>query len=256
MTIRTLIVDDEPLGRQRLRTLLAAEPDVTVLGECEDGAGAVATLREVPCDLVFLDVQMPPPDGLEVVRTVGPERMPAVIFVTAYDCYALSAFDVHAVDYLLKPFDRQRFRTALARAKARLGRQTAWAGREPPAPAPAPEVKPAPRALERVMIKSAGRLYFVRTEEIDWVEACGNYLRLHAGGQTHLLRETMSNLQARLDPLRFLRIHRSAIVNVERVLEFQPLFHGDYVVLLRDGTQLTLSRTYRQNLSVLFGDVF
>ncbi len=250
--IRTLIVDDEPLCRERLRTLLAADPDFTVVGECSDGAEAVATLRESPCDLIFLDVQMPVMDGLEVVEAIGPEQMPTVIFVTAYDRYALRAFEVQALDYLLKPFDRERFEKALTRAKANVRRdQSAEASRQ--LLALLGDTRPGRKHLERLVIKSGGRIFFLKMEEIDWIEAAGNYLRLHVGRETHLLRETMNALEGRIDPERFLRIHRSTIVNIERIREIQPLFHGDYVVLLRDGTELTLSRTYRQRLQEVLG---
>ncbi|HKB41991.1 MAG TPA: LytTR family DNA-binding domain-containing protein [Gemmataceae bacterium] len=250
--IRTLIVDDEPLCRERLRTLLADDPDFTIVGECGDGAEAVATLRETPCDLVFLDVQMPVMDGLEVVEAIGPERMPTVIFVTAYDRYALRAFEVQALDYLLKPFDRERFEKALGRAKAHVQRdQSAEASRQ--LLALLGDTRPGRKHLERLVIKSGGRIFFLKMEEIDWIEAAGNYLRLHVGTETHLLRETMNALEGRIDPERFLRIHRSTIVNIERIREIQPLFHGDYVVLLRDGTELTLSRTYRQRLQEVLG---
>ena len=246
--IRTLIVDDEPPSRQRVQDLLAEDPEFVLVGECGDGVEAIAFLRDQPCDLVFLDVQMPGLDGLEVARLLAEGRGPAVIFVTAYDCYALPAFEVHAVDYLLKPFDRDRFRKALAWAKAALRRDRGEA------PASLTEQPGERKPLERVTIKTTGRIYFVNTNEIDWVEAAGNYLRLHAGAKTHMLRETMNNLEARLDPARFWRIHRSTIVNVERIRELQPLFHGDYVVILRDGKELTLSRTYRRNLPGLFGE--
>jgi two-component system, LytTR family, response regulator len=250
--IRTLIVDDEPLCRERLRALLADDPDFTIVGECGDGAEAVATLRETPCDLVFLDVQMPVMDGLEVVEAIGPERMPTVIFVTAYDRYALRAFEVQALDYLLKPFDRERFEKALGRAKAHVQRdQSAEASRQ--LLALLGDTRPGRKHLERLVIKSGGRIFFLKMEEIDWIEAAGNYLRLHVGSETHLLRETMNALEGRIDPERFLRIHRSTIVNIERIREIQPLFHGDYVVLLRDGTELTLSRTYRQRLQEVLG---
>ena len=250
--IRTLIVDDEPLCRERLRTLLEGDADVAVVGECGDGAEAVAALREGGCDLVFLDVQMPILDGLEVVEAVGPGRMPTVVFVTAYDRYALRAFEVQALDYLLKPFDRERFDKALARAKAHVRRdRSAEASRQ--LLDLLKEARPGPRHLERLVIKSGGRIFFLKAEEIDWIEAAGNYLRLHAAGETHLLRETMNALEERLDPARFLRIHRSTMVNIERVKEIQPLFHGDYVVLLRDGTELTLSRTYRQRVQEVLG---
>ncbi len=240
MPIRTLIVDDEPPGRQRLRALLEADPDVTVLGECADGAEALATLRAQPCDLVFLDIEMPGLSGLEVARRLGPNRLPAVVFVTAHRDYALPAFEVRAVDFLLKPFDRARFQKTMRWAKEQLARDA-----EPEA------AKPSARPLERVTIKSGGRIYFVKAEDIDWVEAAGNYLRLHAGGQTHLLRETMNGLEGRLDPERFWRIHRSTIVNVDRVQELQPLFHGDYAVILHDGSRLSLSRKFRNRIEDL-----
>jgi two-component system LytT family response regulator len=253
--IKTLIVDDEPLARERLRDLLKDDPDIELVGECADGAEAVVALRETPCDLVFLDVQMPLLTGIEVIESVGPENMPAVVFVTAYDKYALRAFEVQALDYLLKPFDRARFERALERAKAHVRRdKSAEASKQ--LLALLEEVKPGRKPLERLVIKSGGRVFFLKMEEIDWIEAAGNYLRLHVCTETHLLRETMNALEGRIDTTRFLRIHRSTIVNIERVKEFQPLFHGDYAVILRDGTQLTLSRTYRPRLQELLGDVF
>jgi two-component system LytT family response regulator len=242
MSIRTLIVDDEPLGRRRLRELLEDDPDVTVVGECADGAEALAALRARPCDLVFLDVEMPGLSGLEVARQLGSRPLPAIVFVTAHANYALPAFEVRAVDFLLKPFDRARFQKTMEWAKDQLAR----GGEAPP--------RPAGKPLERITIKSGGRIYFVKAEDIDWVEAAGNYLRLHVGAETHLLRETLGNLEARLDPNRFWRIHRSTVVNVDRVQELQPLFHGDYAVILRDGTQLTLSRSYRTTLPRFFGE--
>jgi two-component system LytT family response regulator len=246
MTIRTLIVDDEPLGRERLRSLLEADPAVTVVGECADGREALAALRSGPCDLVFLDVEMPGLGGLEVARRLGPECRPVIVFVTAHGRYALPAFEVHAADYLLKPFDRGRFQKALEWAKAHLARRAE-------SPAAAGAAKAGAKPSERITVKSGGRIYFLKAEDVDWVEAAGNYLRLHVGAETHLLRETLSSLEARLDPERFWRIHRSTLVNADRVQELQPLFHGDYAVILRDGTQLTLSRSYRQSLPRLFG---
>lgn len=252
MTIlRVLIADDEPLARQRLRTLLLREADVTVVAECGDGDQAVAAVAEHRPDLAFLDVQMPLLDGFGVLAALEPEERPVVIFVTAYDHYALRAFEVHALDYLLKPFDRERFQKALQRARAEIQRTS----REPDPRVTAllEEVKTR-KPAERLLIKSSGRVYFVRTEDIDWVEAAGNYARLHSGGEMHLLRETMNGLEARLDPEKFLRIHRSTIVNIERVKELHPWFHGDYQVVLHDGTELTLSRSYRPRLQELFGD--
>jgi two-component system LytT family response regulator len=252
MAMRTLIVDDEPLARQRLRTLLEAEADVQVIGECFDGGRAVAAVLEQKPDLLFLDVQMPALDGFAVLEALTPERMPVVIFVTAYDHYALRAFEVHALDYLLKPFDRERFAKALERARKRI-QQDHSADVSQRLLALLEDVKESRKPLERLAIKSGGRVSFVRTEEIDWVEAAGNYLRLHAGDDIHLLRETMSGLEARLDARQFVRIHRSTIVNLERVRELQPSFHGDYVVILRDGTELTLSRGYRDRVQELLG---
>jgi two-component system LytT family response regulator len=253
--IRTLIVDDEPLSRRRLRDLLADEPEFTLIGECANGLEAVAALQDQPCDLVFLDVQMPGLDGLEVARRLASGSGPAVIFVTAHDCYALPAFEVHAVDYLLKPFDRERFKKALVWAQATIRRDQGAAPADLP-PDTLAELRGGRKPVERLTIKSSGRIYFLKTDQIDWIEAAGNYLRLHVGNDTHLLRETMNNLEARLDPDRFWRVHRSTIVNVDRIRELQPLFHGDYVLFLRDGTELTLSRTYRRNLPGLSGEDF
>jgi two-component system LytT family response regulator len=251
--IRTLIVDDEPLSRRRLKDLLTDEPEFTLVGECANGLEAVAALQDNPCDLVFLDVQMPGLDGLEVARRLASGSGPAVIFVTAYDCYALPAFEVHAVDYLLKPFDRERFQKALVWARATIRRDQGAAPAELPTDTLA-TLRGGRKPVERLTIKASGRIYFLKTEDIDWVEAAGNYLRLHVGTETHLLRETMNNLEARLDPERFWRVHRSTIVNVDRIRELQPLFHGDYVLFLNDGTELTLSRTYRRSLPGLSGD--
>jgi two-component system LytT family response regulator len=260
--VRALIVDDEPLARQRLRTLLKGESDIEVVGECADGQEAVAAIRELQPHLLFLDVQMPVLDGFGVLEALGAETLPAVIFVTAYDSYAIRAFEVNALDYLLKPFDRDRFRKALERARA----QIEQAEGEPRRPAPLTgeqlslllgEGQPGRSGrqfLDRLVIKSGGRVFFLRAEEIDWIEAAGNYLRLHVGSDMHLLRDTMNNLEARLHPDKFLRIHRSTMVNLERVKELQPWFHGDYKVILQDGTELTLSRSYRPKLRNLLGE--
>lgn len=249
--LRILIVDDEPPGRERILDLLKDQPDVEIVGVCADGLEAVAALRDGECDLVFLDVQMPEMNGLEVVEAIGPERMPAVIFVTAYDRYALSAFEVQALDYLLKPFDRERFLKALERARAqRLANPDVVQRR---LLALLEEARPGKKPLDRLVVKTGGRIFFLKMDEIDWIEAAGNYLRLHVGKDTHLIRDTMSALESRIDPNKFLRIHRSTIVNIERVRSIEPLFHGDHVVLLHDDTQLTLSRTYRQRLEELLG---
>jgi two-component system LytT family response regulator len=253
--IRTLIVDDEPLARQRLRTLLEAESDIEIVSECTDGRQAVAAIREERPDLVFLDVQMPLLDGFGVLETLGVDRPPAIVFVTAYDRYALRAFEVHALDYLLKPFDRERFGKALARARSH-ARQDQSADVSQRLLALLQDVKEARKPLDRLVIKSGGRVCFVRTDEIDWVEAAGNYVKIHVQDEEHLLRETISNLEGRLDPDKFLRIHRSTIVHIERIRELQPAFHGDQVVILRNGTELPLSRSYREKLQERFGELF
>src|SRR5947209_12202595 len=253
--IRALIVDDEPLARERLRGLLEAEPDIAVVGECTDGEAAVDAIRAEPPDLVFLDVQMPNLDGFGVVEAVGPENMPVTVFVTAYDRYALRAFEVHALDYLLKPFDRARFAVALGRARSQLQQDRA-AGAADQLLALLDEVKGGgPRkGADHIAVKSSGGVSFLRAEEVDWVEAAGNYAKLHSGGDVHLIRETLNALESRLDAEQFVRIHRSTIVNLDAVKELQPLFHGDYAVMLRDGTELVLSRSYRQKLKGLFGN--
>ncbi len=253
MTIRVLIVDDEPLARQRLRALLRGRDEIEIVGECADGDSAVAAVRDVAPDLLFLDVQMPGLDGFGVLERVGADQAPAVIFVTAYDQYAIRAFEVHALDYLLKPFDRDRFEKALQRALAHL-QPGANGDTSPKLHSLLEEVHAGRKPAERLVIKSGGRVFFLRVDEIDWIEAAGNYLRVHVGKERHLLRETMNHIENRLDAAKFLRIHRSTIVNVDRIKELQPWFHGDYVVVLRDGTQLALSRGYRQKMHELFGE--
>ena len=243
---RILIVDDEPLARERIRTLLAERTDVETVGECRDGQEAVEAIHSLAPDLVFLDVQMPELDGFGVIEAVGAEAMPAVIFVTAYDQHALRAFEVHALDYLLKPFDIERFNEALDRALRLLDHRSDAVSQK--LARLLDDLGTAPSHLDRLMIKSRARIYFVRVDEIDWIEAAGNYLRLHTGTDTHLLRQTMTRMEDQLDPNQFIRIHRSTIVNVDRVKELQSLFSGDYEVTLTDGTKLTLSRSYRDRL--------
>jgi two-component system LytT family response regulator len=247
VAIRALIVEDEPLARERVRALLAAEPDVEIVGEARDGLEAVEAIRREAPDLVFLDVQMPELDGFGVIERLGALNMPVVVFMTAYDQYALRAFEVNALDYLLKPFDRERFQRAVERARGHLDPQGAGALSQRLLGL-LQNLKGSPRYLERLVVRSSGRIFFLKAEEIDCVEACGNYVRLCVGDDEHLLRETMTSLEAKLDPSRFLRIHRSTIVNVERIKELQPSFHGDYVVMLLSGKRLTLSRGYRDRL--------
>ena len=250
--LTTLIVDDEPLARERLMSLLSAESDVEVLAECRDGEEAVSAIHERHPDLVLLDVEMPRMNGFQVIDTIGPDRMPMVIFVTAYDQHAIRAFEVRALDYLLKPFDRERFTDALQRARTQIESQTNGdLGRR--LIALMKDLKRDPPKTDRLVVKSGGRLFFLRADEIDWIEAAGNYVRLHVGTDGHLLRETMNSIEARLNPELFFRIHRSHIVNIERIKELQPWFNGEYVVILRNGTRLTLSRGYREKLQEKLG---
>ena len=244
--IRTLVVDDEPVARQRMLSLLQNEPDIEIIGECESGQDAISRIELTSPDLVFLDIQMPQMDGLQLSRALG-ERMPAVVFVTAYDEYALRAFEVHALDYLLKPFDGPRFLRTLERARERLERQRAGdLGKR--LLAMVQDLRPEPaQPPDRLVVKSGGRIFFVRTDEIDWIDAAGNYVRLHVKGEAYLFRETMTAMEARLDQSRFVRIHRSHIVNAERIKELQP-DNGDYTVVLRSGERLPLSRGYRDKL--------
>jgi len=246
--IRALIVDDEPLARRRIKSLLAHDSNVDVIGECSDGNKAVSSISELTPDLVFLDVQMPAMDGFEVIKTIGPERMPTVIFVTAYDQYALKAFEVNAIDYLLKPFDRKRFQKTLERAKAMIrGLQNGNVNHQ--LLSLLGDLRREQETPDRFIVKSGGRVVFIRVEEIDWMRTVGNYVRLQVGRDSHLMRETMSGMEAKLNPDRFMRIHRSTIVNLDRVKEVQPWAKGEYVVIMRDGTRLIMSRRYRERLN-------
>jgi two-component system, LytTR family, response regulator len=250
--VRVLVADDEPLARERLRTLLAPEEWVEVVAECPTGTDTIDAIDRLHPDLVFLDVQMPGATGFEVIEAVGASRMPLVVFVTAFDHYALKAVDVHALDYLLKPFDRQRFREALGRAREHLERHSNG-DLERRLLELVQDLKPSAQKSERFVIKSGGRVFFVRADEIDWIEAAGNYVKLHVGSDAYLFRETMNAIEARLDSDAFFRIHRSHIVNIERVKELQPWFNGEYVVFLKNGTRLTLSRSYRDKLQERLG---
>lgn len=255
--IRTLIVDDEPLARDAIRLLLRNDPDIQVTGECRDGHSAVDALRAGNIDLIFLDVQMPGMTGFDVVRAIGPEKMPVIIFVTAFDNYAVAAFEAEALDYLLKPIDDVRFERSLNRAKRLLSQSTevklvqrlsrALEVLETNAAATRPGLR------TKLALKTSTRVVLVDPSEIDWIEAADYCLRVHVGTTAHLLRESMQTMQQRLDGTMFVRIHRSSIVNVDRIREIQPLFHGDYVVILIDGTKLRVSRSRRHALEARIG---
>ena len=256
MTLRTLIVDDEPLARERVRMMLGMHDDVAVIGEYGDGQQAIDAIRHEHPDLVFLDVQMPGVDGFGVLRALEGEILPYVVFVTAYDQYALRAFEVHALDYVLKPFNAERFSQALQRARTAIARHEESEGsvdkdrlRSLVASLTAEQ-----REKQRIVVKSSGRVFFVKVDDIDWIEAEGNYVRLHMGPQSHLLRETMKGMESVLDTSQFIRIHRSTIVNADRIRELQPLFHGEYAVILRDGTRLVASRGPDNRLKKLLAE--
>jgi len=253
--IRTIIVDDEPAARRGVRLLLESDPAIEIVGEAGGGIEAVDLIMEQRPALAFLDGQMPGCDGFETLARVGAEHAPVVVFVTAYDEHALRAFEVSAVDYLLKPYDDARFEAALKRAKdAVRPRQTPQVderlyqllGYLQTGAAPV-----APAVSNRILVKSSGEIFFLKAEEIDWIEAEGDYMKFHVGGKTHLMRETMSRLEARLDPKRFIRIHRSTIVNVDRMRKLSPSFAGEYAAILQDGTKLKLSRGYHERIAAL-----
>lgn len=267
--IRVLIVDDEPLARSGLRQLCQRDPEIEVVGECADGRSAVAAIEQVDPDLVLLDIQMQDMDGFEVLRAVGPDRMPHVIFVTAYDQFALRAFEVHALDYLLKPFGDKRFFDAIARAKQALRHaagddlrtrltallkavvlQDRFEATLVQAGVGSTVTQP---FTSRIAVKDAGRVFLIRTDEIDWVEAADYCAKLHVRDRVHIIRESLKSLAARLDPTRFFRVSRSAIVNLDRIREIQHYSRGSHVVILKDGTQVILSRSCRETLERMLG---
>jgi two-component system LytT family response regulator len=250
--IRILIVDDEVLARRRLREMLRGDSEVEIVGECATGPETIKAVGELKPDLIFLDVQIPGLDGMAVSSALGGEGGPLIIFVTAYDQYAVRAFEIRAVDYLLKPFDRERFAAALARAKTLLRERRRTEVNEQILTL-LEEMRDRPQYLDRLVINTNDRVFVIRTEEIDWIEAEGNYVRIHFGKGSSLLRETLSHLASQLDPRKFPRIHRSQIVNIERIQELQPWSHRDYRIILRNGTQLALSRTYRDQLYQVLG---
>jgi two-component system LytT family response regulator len=262
--LRVLVVDDEPPARELVVTLLRAEPDVVLAGECANGSEAVEAILRLAPDVVFLDVQMPGLDGFEVLEAVskamdlnsglelGGRKLPLVIFVTAFDRHAVRAFEAHAADYLLKPFDFDRLREAMQRVRMRL-RQPQPRSYDQSVLALLENLRTRDQTWDRLAIRDAGRTFFVKPEEIDWLEAEGNYVRLHLGKKSYLLRQTMSALEQRLAARKFLRINRSTLVNLEQVTEWQGLFHGDSVLILKDGTRLTLSRNYRERFQQFAG---
>src|SRR5215204_4168123 len=251
MQIRTLIIDDEPLARDRVKRFLRDEDDVEILGECGNGIEAVEVITREKPDLVFLDIQMPEKNGFEVIKSLHTKRLPTIIFVTAYDQYALQAFEVHALDYLLKPFNRERIKRAVARAREHVENKRRG-NLDERLNLLISDLRSEKKYLDRLVVKAVGRVFFLKTDEVDWIEAAGNYVKLHVGRETHMIRETMNGVEGKLDPETFLRIHRSTMVHIDRIKELHPMFSGDYAVILRDGTELALSRNYRERFLELF----
>lgn len=263
--INALIVDDEVLGRDLVRHMLRSHVDVTIVAECGDGEKALAAIKRLHPEVVFLDIQMPKLDGLALGKRLESEGRPLVVFITAYDAYAINAFEAQAMDYLLKPFDQERFDQMLLRVRRRLA-QIAEASlgqnlrdffaAQTPSPGHAhgrTGFSSGPKFDERIAVKENGRVLFVEAAEIDWLEASGNYVALHVAGRTHLLHETMTDIETRLNPVHFVRIHRSTIVHVGRLKELRPHFNGEYIVLLKDGTRLKLSRGYLAKAKTALG---
>jgi two-component system LytT family response regulator len=251
-----VIVDDEPAARRGVKLLLSEDPEIEVVGEAGDHDEALALINSLKPDLVFLDIQMPGGSGLELLPRLDFKPLPAVVFVTAYDNHALKAFELHAIDYVLKPIDDERFLDALSHAKQRLRGASRGGGMEEKLSQLLESLKQgagqaAAPDSDRILIKSSGEILILRADEVDWVEADGDYMKFHVAGKTHLMRETMSRLEERLDARRFVRIHRSVIVNADRIKKLSPIFGGEYAVILRDGTSLKLSRGYHERLSEL-----
>jgi two-component system, LytTR family, response regulator len=246
MTLRTVIVDDEPVARRRLRILLKAEPGVEIVAECEDGTAALEAVRRLHPDLMFLDVQMPGLDGFDVIELLKPDACPAVVFVTAYDTYAMRAFNVHAADYLLKPFARARLGAAIARAAA-----IAASADNPKRLRRLIDTIRSGRPVRRFLVKTAGRAYAVRVEDVEAIESADHYVELRTAQNAHLIRMPLSVIEQRVDPSRFVRIHRSTIVNVDRIKELLPAFHGEFIVVLASGRRVRCSRTYAAGLTTL-----
>ena len=254
MPLTVLIVDDEPLAREGLRMLLADDPEIAAVQDAKNGREAVQRVREGRPDLVFLDVQMPEMDGFSVIREIGPEQMPAVVFVTAHDQYAIRAFEINAIDYLLKPVTGERFAQSLARAKVRL--RSSEPDQQNQILSLLETIASPSRYLNRIAVLSAGKTSFLYVEDVDWIRAAENYVELHVAQASHLLHVTMNTLEKSLDPEIFVRIHRSLIVNLRRVKEIQPASHGEYMLLLHSGVRLQSGRTYHERIKALIANPF
>jgi two-component system LytT family response regulator len=250
--IKALIADDELLARKFIRRMLKDDHEVEIVAECNDGKSTLDMIEKHHPDVVFLDVQMPEMDGFAVLQAIGCERWPEIVFTTAYEQYAIRAFELHALDYLLKPFDQARFRDALSHVKKQLSSRHSDSTRQQIS-ALLENMKIRPEYLERLIIKADGRISFLNTRDIDWIEADDKYVHLHTSKTARMVRQTLSAMESQLDPRKFLRVHRSAIVNIDRIKELHPLFNGEHSIVLEDSTRLTLSRNYKDKLFRVLG---
>lgn len=251
--IRAIIVDDEPLAREKVQLFASSETDLSIVDVCSNGHEALASITKHQPDVIFLDIQMPEMNGFEVLDNIKKEKLPGIVFITAYDEFALRAFERHALDYLLKPFDRERFRAAVdhARTVLKSGIESEVTAEQIRTLLDSLKKERAP--LDRIIVKTNGRIIFLRLEEVDWMEAAGNYVKIHVGNESHLIRETMNNLEAQLDREQFVRIHRSTIINIDKLKELQSWFNGEYKVILTTNAQLIMSRGYRENFNKIIG---
>ncbi len=251
MTIKTMIVDDEPLARERIRSLLQGEKEVAVIAECANGKEALAVLKEHPVDLIFLDIQMPEMDGVRMLENIPPEQLPFVIFTTAFDSFAVKAFELNALDYLLKPFTKKRFLDSLSRVRQRLSSddKDLYLSQMLDTIRSVAEKQ---EYSDKLIVKTDGRVRFIPASEILWIESDANYLKLHTQKEAIMIRETLTNLSKKIDPAKFLRLHRTVIVNTEHIKELKPWFNDEYVAILRNGTQLPIGRTYKKSVNEFF----
>lgn len=252
--IRAIIVDDEPLAREKVQLFAGDESDIEIVDVCRNGQEAIDSYHRHTPDLLFLDIQMPEINGFDVLKHLQTHPpLPGIIFITAYDEFALRAFEFHALDYLLKPYDRERFKKAVDYARASIASRAQSDVTAEQVKALLDSLKQSPPKLERLIVKTNGRIVFLRIEEIDWMEAAGNYIKLHVGNETHLMRETMNKLEEQLNPQQFIRIHRSTIINIAKIKELQPYFNGEYKVTLLNNTSVILSRGYRDSFTAVLG---
>lgn len=251
--IRAIIVDDEPLAREKVQLFAQGEKDIEIVDVCANGHEAIASYQKFKPELLFLDIQMPEMSGFDVLNQLNCNPLPGIIFITAYDEFALQAFEFHALDYLLKPYDRARFKKATDHARESIQSLSLAEVTTEQIKTLLDSIKQSHPSLDRLIVKTNGRIIFLKIEDIDWMEAAGNYVNLHVGNESHLVRETMNNIEKQLNPQKFIRIHRSTIININKIKELQPYFNGEYKVVLQNNTHVILSRGYRENFTSVLG---